>query len=121
MSTGDISYGWFIFYSMYVNLNTARFALSTVTLWSDSVFRIYGNLTSTYESASTRRFQEGRVDNIRAATVEALEFARSMVGDRVATVGNLSDGGNFLWDLRVVRLMSPFHLKGIEINMRAII
>ncbi|XP_071808591.1 choline O-acetyltransferase-like isoform X1 [Asterias amurensis] len=48
-------------------------------------YRIYGHLTSTYESASTRRFQEGRVDNIRAATVEALEFARSMVGDRVAT------------------------------------
>ncbi|XP_038060397.1 choline O-acetyltransferase-like isoform X2 [Patiria miniata] len=48
-------------------------------------FRIYGHLTSTYESASTRRFLEGRVDNIRAATVEALEFSRSMIGDRQAT------------------------------------
>ncbi|XP_072038688.1 choline O-acetyltransferase-like [Amphiura filiformis] len=48
-------------------------------------YRIYGHLTATYESASTRRFQEGRVDNIRAASVEALEFARAMTGDRPAT------------------------------------
>ena len=33
---------------------------------------------STYESASTRRFREGRVDNIRAATIEALDFAKSI-------------------------------------------
>uniref|UniRef100_A0A7N8WNN5 Choline O-acetyltransferase n=1 Tax=Mastacembelus armatus TaxID=205130 RepID=A0A7N8WNN5_9TELE len=39
-------------------------------------------LVSTYESASIRRFQEGRVDNIRSATPEALAFVTSMTDDR---------------------------------------
>uniref|UniRef100_A0A7N8WMD5 Choline O-acetyltransferase n=1 Tax=Mastacembelus armatus TaxID=205130 RepID=A0A7N8WMD5_9TELE len=41
-------------------------------------------LVSTYESASIRRFQEGRVDNIRSATPEALAFVTSMTDDRVS-------------------------------------
>ncbi|XP_071479547.1 choline O-acetyltransferase-like [Diadema antillarum] len=49
-------------------------------------YRMNGCLTSTYESASTRRFQQGRVDNIRAASPEAFEFVRAMQGDRTATV-----------------------------------
>lgn len=36
----------------------------------------------TYESASIRRFQGGRVDNIRSATAEALAFVRSMTDER---------------------------------------
>lgn len=36
----------------------------------------------TYESASIRRFQGGRVDNIRSATVEALAFVHSMTDER---------------------------------------
>lgn len=32
----------------------------------------------TYESASIRRFQHGRVDNIRSSTAEALEFVKAM-------------------------------------------
>lgn len=32
----------------------------------------------TYESASIRRFQQGRVDNIRSSTAEALEFVKAM-------------------------------------------
>ncbi|XP_042364326.1 choline O-acetyltransferase-like [Plectropomus leopardus] len=39
-------------------------------------------LVSTYESASIRRFQEGRVDNIRSATSEALAFVMSMTDER---------------------------------------
>ncbi len=49
-------------------------------------FRMYNKLVSTYESASTRRFHFGRVDNIRANTPEALEWARAMVDE----TGNIS-------------------------------
>ncbi|KAM4715962.1 choline O-acetyltransferase b isoform 1-T3 [Anableps anableps] len=45
-------------------------------------YKCRGRLVSTYESASLRRFQEGRVDNIRSATPEALAFVRSMAGER---------------------------------------
>lgn len=48
--------------------------------------RMYDKLVSTYESASTRRFHFGRVDNIRANTPEALEWARAMVDE----TGNVS-------------------------------
>ncbi|KAG7262736.1 hypothetical protein CRUP_038255 [Coryphaenoides rupestris] len=41
-------------------------------------YKCHGRLVSTYESASIRRFQSGRVDNIRSATAEALEFVRAM-------------------------------------------
>lgn len=39
---------------------------------------MYGHLVSTYESASIRRFGYGRVDNIRSATPEALNWVRIM-------------------------------------------
>ncbi|KAL8186853.1 UNVERIFIED_CONTAM: hypothetical protein K2H54_016754 [Gekko kuhli] len=41
-------------------------------------YRLHGRLVPTYESASIRRFEEGRVDNIRSATPEALAFAQGM-------------------------------------------
>lgn len=41
-------------------------------------YRLNGKLSATYESASTRRFLDGRVDNIRAATPEALEWVQAM-------------------------------------------
>ncbi|XP_059929732.1 choline O-acetyltransferase [Gadus macrocephalus] len=41
-------------------------------------YKCHGRLVSTYESASIRRFQEGRVENIRSATAEALGFVRAM-------------------------------------------
>ncbi|CAF1101844.1 unnamed protein product [Didymodactylos carnosus] len=44
-------------------------------------FKMYDKLVSTYESASTRRFYLGRVDNIRANTPEALEWAQSMMDE----------------------------------------
>ncbi|XP_061611847.1 choline O-acetyltransferase-like [Phyllopteryx taeniolatus] len=47
-------------------------------------FKCSGRLVSTYESASIRRFRDGRVDNIRSATVEALAFVKSMTDERTA-------------------------------------
>uniref|UniRef100_UPI0037E705C8 choline O-acetyltransferase n=1 Tax=Semicossyphus pulcher TaxID=241346 RepID=UPI0037E705C8 len=41
-------------------------------------YRCHGRTVSTYESASIRRFREGRVDNIRSATPEALAFVKAM-------------------------------------------
>ncbi|XP_066204893.1 choline O-acetyltransferase isoform X1 [Saccopteryx leptura] len=41
-------------------------------------YRLHGRLAPTYESASIRRFQEGRVDNIRSATPEALCFVKAV-------------------------------------------
>ncbi|XP_030371641.1 choline O-acetyltransferase, partial [Scaptodrosophila lebanonensis] len=41
-------------------------------------YKLYGHLVATYESASTRRFLQGRVDCIRAASTEALEWAKAM-------------------------------------------
>ncbi|XP_012137207.2 choline acetyltransferase isoform X1 [Megachile rotundata] len=41
-------------------------------------FRLHGNLVATYESAGIRRFAFGRVDCIRAASPEALAWAKAM-------------------------------------------
>ena len=39
---------------------------------------MYNRIVSTYESASIRRFFLGRVDNIRSATPQVLEWAKTM-------------------------------------------
>ncbi|BES87905.1 Choline/Carnitine o-acyltransferase [Nesidiocoris tenuis] len=41
-------------------------------------YKLYGKLTATYESASTRRFHLGRVDCIRSATWETLQWVSAM-------------------------------------------
>ncbi|CAG0880885.1 unnamed protein product [Cyprideis torosa] len=46
-------------------------------------YRLHGKLVFTYESASTRRFLLGRVDNIRASTPEALAFAKGMLDETI--------------------------------------
>ncbi|KAI7796587.1 putative choline O-acetyltransferase [Triplophysa rosa] len=46
-----------------------------------AIYRCYRRPVATYESASLRRFHEGRVDNIRSATSEALEFVKAMTDD----------------------------------------
>ena len=51
-----------------------------------TLFRIHHKLVSTYESASIRRFRQGRVDVIRACTQETLEWARAMTGEVEASV-----------------------------------
>ena len=45
------------------------------------MIRLYNKLVSTYESASTRRFRKGRVDNIRANSCETLQWVQSMKSD----------------------------------------
>lgn len=40
--------------------------------------RLHGKLVATYESAGIRRFALGRVDVIRAASPEALAWAKAM-------------------------------------------
>lgn len=45
-------------------------------------YKLYGKLTATYESASTRRFALGRVDNIRSASPEALAWVQAMAQPR---------------------------------------
>ncbi|XP_074114537.1 choline acetyltransferase isoform X1 [Cotesia typhae] len=41
-------------------------------------FRLHGCLVATYESAGIRRFAQGRVDVIRAASPESLEWVKAM-------------------------------------------
>lgn len=41
--------------------------------------RLFGKPTATYESASVRRFELGRVDAIRSATCEAWQWAAAML------------------------------------------
>ncbi|KAF7655919.1 hypothetical protein LDENG_00048450 [Lucifuga dentata] len=48
-------------------------------------YRRHGRPVCTYESASIRRFQEGRVDNIRSATPEALAFVKAMTDGKLST------------------------------------
>ena len=40
---------------------------------------MYGHLTATYESGSTRLFLYGRTDTIRASSIESLAFCKAMV------------------------------------------
>ncbi|XP_034290647.1 choline O-acetyltransferase [Pantherophis guttatus] len=47
-------------------------------------YRLNMRLVPTYESASLRRYECGRVDNIRSATPEALTFAKGMVDKKSA-------------------------------------
>uniref|UniRef100_A0A914V3D5 Choline O-acetyltransferase n=1 Tax=Plectus sambesii TaxID=2011161 RepID=A0A914V3D5_9BILA len=49
-------------------------------------FKLHGHLVSTYESAAIRRFRIGRVDNIRAATPEALAWVQSMASSGTSAV-----------------------------------
>ncbi|XP_006897790.1 PREDICTED: choline O-acetyltransferase [Elephantulus edwardii] len=49
-------------------------------------YRCHGRLVPTYESASIRRFQEGRVDNIRSATPEALAFVKAITDHKPVTL-----------------------------------
>lgn len=73
-------------------------------------YRLYGKLTATYESASTRRFKFGRVDCIRSASPEALEWATAMcqpkegddLGNKKVTFHLVSDKRKLdLWDIAV--------------------
>jgi len=55
-----------------------RFSLKYIKLIINLKIRLHGYLVNSYESATMRRFRFGRVDNIRAATPEALNWVKSM-------------------------------------------
>lgn len=57
-----------------------------------SVFRMYGYLVTTYESASLRRFRNGRVDNIRSAHGAALAWAAAMCTAESPPLTDADDG-----------------------------
>ncbi|XP_060527166.1 choline O-acetyltransferase-like isoform X1 [Cylas formicarius] len=71
-------------------------------------YKLYGKLAATYESASTRRFLLGRVDCIRSASPEALEWVKAMtqprdeaddIGNKKVTFHLVSDDKKMLlWD-----------------------
>ncbi|XP_074647611.1 choline O-acetyltransferase-like [Tubulanus polymorphus] len=48
-------------------------------------YKIHHKLTSTYESAATRRFRFGRVDTIRASSMPALSWSKAMIGETEVT------------------------------------
>ncbi|KAL1517126.1 hypothetical protein ABEB36_000934 [Hypothenemus hampei] len=67
-------------------------------------YKLYGKLTATYESASTRRFLLGRVDCIRSASPEALQWVMAMsqpkedVNNKKVTFHLVSDDRKYeLW------------------------
>ncbi|XP_017874631.1 PREDICTED: choline O-acetyltransferase, partial [Drosophila arizonae] len=76
-------------------------------------FKLYGHLVATYESASTRRFLLGRVDCIRAASTEALEWAKAMCQGEGANVPLESDREEDEEDARKVKfsIYSKDHLR----------
>ena len=55
-------------------------AISLLDLDNDAIlhYRLHGRLGFSYESASTRRFRHGRVDNIRSSHPEALGWVTQM-------------------------------------------
>ena len=44
---------------------------------------MYGHLTATYESGTTRLFLHGRTDTIRAASIESLAFCKTMLDPNI--------------------------------------
>lgn len=52
---------------------------------------MYGVLCSTYESASLRRFRQGRVDNIRSAHAQARAWAAAMCADETPPLSDADD------------------------------
>lgn len=41
-------------------------------------FRLYNEPCATYETATLRKYQEGRTDTIRSCSIESLEFCKGM-------------------------------------------
>lgn len=54
---------------------------------------MYGYLVTTYESASLRRFRNGRVDNIRSAHAAALAWAAAMCTAETPPLNDAGDDG----------------------------
>uniref|UniRef100_A0A669BX35 Choline O-acetyltransferase n=1 Tax=Oreochromis niloticus TaxID=8128 RepID=A0A669BX35_ORENI len=85
-------------------------------------FKCTGRLVSTYESASIRRFQEGRVDNIRSATAEALAFVKSMDSEKMKRLGDAIKAQTSYTIAAITGMAIDNHLLGLlriskELNM----
>ncbi|KAM5322958.1 choline O-acetyltransferase isoform 1-T1 [Glossophaga mutica] len=72
-------------------------------------YRLHLRLTPTYESASIRRFQEGRVDNIRSATPEALSFVKAITDHKPA----LTDSEKLLLLKDAIRAQTEYTVMAI--------
>ncbi|GJQ73911.1 hypothetical protein Trydic_g18845 [Trypoxylus dichotomus] len=93
-------------------------------------YKLQGKLTATYESASTRRFLHGRVDCIRSASPEALDWVRAMaqpkedddLGNKKVTFHLVSDEVKLqLWE-RVIKqqtseMVDNIMGQGIDIHL----
>lgn len=66
-------------------------------------YKLYGYLVSTYESAGTRRFLHGRVDCIRSASPEALDWVKAMCQGEGANIELESDKEDEDKDTRKVK------------------
>eukprot|EP00095_Tigriopus_kingsejongensis_P012708 maker-scaffold22_size673200-snap-gene-5.47 protein:Tk12708 transcript:maker-scaffold22_size673200-snap-gene-5.47-mRNA-1 annotation:"choline o-acetyltransferase" len=55
-----------------------------------SSHRVHNKLCFSYESGSTRRFAQGRVDNIRSSHFEALEWVRAMLDEGLDSATKLT-------------------------------
>ncbi|KRX94049.1 Vesicular acetylcholine transporter unc-17, partial [Trichinella pseudospiralis] len=67
-------------------------------------YTCHGKLTSTYETASLRRFKQGRVENLRSATPETLNWVKQMENEN-ATMAVTGYGiDNHLWALKDISL-----------------
>ncbi|EEC16733.1 choline O-acyltransferase, putative [Ixodes scapularis] len=79
---------------------------------SKSLGKVHRKLVSTYESASLRKFHLGRVDNIRAATSEALTWIQAMCDAVPASTVNGEGPDNHLLGLRE---MARLHEKTVPL------
>nr|QOI90649.1 choline acetyltransferase isoform A [Ixodes ricinus] len=75
-------------------------------------YKVHRKLVSTYESASLRKFHLGRVDNIRAATSEALTWIQAMCDAVPASTVNGEGPDNHLLGLRE---MARLHEKTVPL------
>ncbi|KAM5241228.1 choline O-acetyltransferase isoform 3-T5 [Hipposideros larvatus] len=76
---------------------------------AEKLQRLHKRLVPTYESASIRRFQEGRVDNIRSATPEALSFVKAITNHKAA----MPDLENLLLLKDAIRAQTEFTVMAI--------
>ncbi|XP_059386301.1 choline O-acetyltransferase-like [Carassius carassius] len=83
-------------------------------------YRCHRRLVSTYESASLRRFRQGRVDNIRSSTPEALAFVKAMTDrgtsaqDKMEKLRAAVDAQSKITVLAVTGMGTDNHLLGLR-------
>uniref|UniRef100_A0A4W3H9J2 Choline O-acetyltransferase n=1 Tax=Callorhinchus milii TaxID=7868 RepID=A0A4W3H9J2_CALMI len=79
-----------------------------------SIYRLHRKLVHTYESASIRRFHEGRVDNIRSATREAHAFVKAMDAEKMDLLWSAIDAQTNYAVLAITGMAIDNHLLGLR-------